>query len=129
MMVNQMKPIDETQISRDRDTEKRLRKDAEDRLSDASELLARIASGELNGKEAATAWLQVNDPLRVPQQYWLILTVDPRGGFSTHASDTHPAELFAKYRRSGRFATAWEISKEQFDLMQAEDGEDDDGDN
>lgn len=112
MMVNQMKPIDETQISRDRDTEKRLRKDAEDRLSDASELLARIASGELNGKEAATAWLQDNDPLRVPRRYWLITTVEPSGRFETTV-----------------IAKTLEISKEQFDLMQARNRENNDGDN
>ena len=77
-----MTPIDETQISRDRDTEKRIRKDAEHRLSDAAELLARIASGELSQKEAiieATAWLKDNDPFRVPRQYRLVTTVDQNG--------------------------------------------------
>ena len=58
--------IEKSDLERDRDLEKKLRKDAEDKLCEASELLSELAMSD-DGvmAEKAKAWLKKNDPWRI----------------------------------------------------------------
>jgi len=58
--------VEKSDLERDRDLEKKLRKDAEDKLCEAAELLSELAMSD-DGvmSEKANEWLKKNDPWRI----------------------------------------------------------------
>ena len=58
--------VEKSDLEHDRDLEKKLRKDAEEKLCEAAELLSELAMSDAGiMAEKATDWLKKNDPWRI----------------------------------------------------------------